>query len=212
MATQNVDQGSKQETASQAQSSQQQQAGSPLAERRHEGRIARRESMLPSLFGSGASLNPFSLMRRMMEDMDRMFEQIGFGSGGLQRSGGLTGGLWSPQIEVLERGGQLLVRADLPGMKGEDIRLDLVGDALILEGERHYEQQEEQGGIWRSERSYGSFRRAIPLPEGIDVENVDARFENGVLEVSLKLPQTQQSRRIEVKGGSAAKEQKAPMH
>lgn len=188
--------------------------------------ISRRESYVPASMRDIYSQSPFGLMRRMMEDMDQLFADFGLGSsilspgmgGRIQRGGGeLEGGIWSPRVDVVEKEGNLVVRADLPGMKQEDIKVEVLEDMLLLEGERSFEHEEEQGGIWRLERGSGSFRRAIPLPEGIDMQNAEARFENGVLEVILKMPETKsQGRRIEVKGGSggqvAAGTQKKPVH
>ncbi len=180
---------------------------------RREGGLSRREARAPMLRGSDLfTLSPFSLMRRMMDDFDRMFEEVGFGMGGLMPRGErpgeelARGALWTPQIDVLERGGQLVVRADLPGLSKDDVRVEVRDDALVIEGERRRERTEEGEGFYRSERSYGSFRRAIPLPEGVDPEQADARFENGVLEVSLPLPKGRpQAKRIEVRGGGEGK-------
>ncbi|KYF92241.1 hypothetical protein BE20_01635 [Sorangium cellulosum] len=171
--------------------------------------------------GAGGVFSPFTMMRRMMEDMDRMFEDFGLGGtlspfrqprslaeqGGGRGLSSFGGGLWSPHIEVGERDGQLVVKADLPGVTKDDIRVQLHDDALIIEGERRQEQQEQREGVSYSERSYGSFMRSIPLPQGVQADDVDARFENGVLEVCLKLPQQQQrGRAVQIKsgGGSAA--------
>lgn len=166
--------------------------------------ISRRESRGPIIGREAMPMTPFGLMRRMMEDMDQLF--IGFGGRGfIPRSGVLDEGLWSPQVDVLEKNGQLVVKADLPGMKQEDIHVELQRDQLVIEGERSFELEEEQEaeGVWSLERGTGLFRRAIPLPEGIDTESVHANFENGVLEISLKLPEPEpQGKRIEVKGGS----------
>ncbi|RKH85288.1 Hsp20/alpha crystallin family protein [Corallococcus sp. AB045] len=166
--------------------------------------ISRRESLAPGLGREAVPLSPFGLLGRMLEDMDQLFTGIG-GRGLAARSGVLDEGLWSPQVDVLERNGSLIVRADLPGMRQEDINVELLDDLLIIEGERSFEleEEEEAEGIWLLERSTGLFRRAIPLPEGIDTESVQANFENGVLEISLKLPEElPQGKRIEVKGGS----------
>ncbi|WP_437712124.1 Hsp20/alpha crystallin family protein [Sorangium sp. So ce448] len=165
---------------------------------------------------AGGVFNPFAMMSRMMEDMDRMFDDFGFGGllspfrqgrtmgepGGGRGLSSLGGSLWSPRIELGERNGQLVVKADLPGVTKDDIRVELRDDTLIIEGERRQEQQEQREGMSYTERSYGSFTRAIPLPEGVQVDDVDARFENGVLEVCLKLPQQQQrGRSVEIKSG-----------
>jgi HSP20 family protein len=95
-------------------------------------------------------------------------------------------------------------RYDLPGTKESDIRVEVMNNTLVLEGERKSGQREERGCVLRSEVSYGSFHRAIPLPDGVDVDSAKASFENGVLEVVLKLPEQHPAKRIEVKSGSTA--------
>ncbi|NNC03995.1 Hsp20/alpha crystallin family protein [Corallococcus exiguus] len=179
-------------------------ATSPGQDPRTGASISRRESQAPAIGREAAPASPFGLLRRMMEDMDQLVS--GFGGRGLTaRSGLLEEGLWSPQVDVLERNGNLIVKADLPGMRREDIHVEVLKDLLIIEGERSFEleEEEEAEGIWSLERSTGLFRRVIPLPEGIDTESIQANFENGVLEVSLRLPEElPQGKRIEVKGGS----------
>jgi HSP20 family protein len=133
--------------------------------------------------------NPLSLMRRMFEDMDDLF---GYGRGARLQP------MWNPDIEVIQREGSLVVRADLPGLAKEDVKVNVSGDELVIEGERRHEEQKEEGGIYHSERTYGSFLRRIPLPRGVDVGSCDANFENGVLEVKLSLPK-QEKRQIDVK-------------
>ncbi|MBN8232337.1 Hsp20/alpha crystallin family protein [Corallococcus macrosporus] len=186
--------------------------GSQAQEPRKGTGITRRESYAPITGREAIPLSPFGLLRRMMEDMDQLFTDFG-GRGLIGRSSVLDEGLWSPQVDVLERNGNLIVKADLPGMKQEDIHVELLSDMLVIEGERSFEKEEESEteGVWSLERSTGSFHRAIPLPEGIDTETVQANFENGVLEVSLKLPQPQpQGKRIEVKGGSGGQARLKP--
>ncbi|GMU10545.1 Hsp20/alpha crystallin family protein [Corallococcus caeni] len=174
--------------------------------------ITRRESLAQALGREAIPASPFGLLRRMLEDMDQLV--TGFGGRGLGLRGGLLEeGLWSPQVDVLERNGNLIVKADLPGMKQEDIHVELLKDLLVIEGERSFEveEEEEAEGVWSLERGSGSFRRVIPIPEDIDLETVQANFENGVLEISLKLPeQVIQGKRIEVKGGSSEKTRLKP--
>ena len=125
----------------------------------------------------GAELeSPFAMMRRMMEDMDSWF-----GTGRTSSTRGFT-----PALEVCEKDGKLLVRADLPGLKREDVRVHVDEDGLCIEGERKTEHEETRGGYFHSERSYGSFQRRIPLPRGADVSTCDASFDDGVLEVKSR--------------------------
>ncbi|HEX9942069.1 MAG TPA: Hsp20/alpha crystallin family protein [Thermoanaerobaculia bacterium] len=175
---------------------------------------ARRGLMTPaSLLG-----NPFGVMRSLVDEMDRFFDDfLGFGgpvrygrpglssgsqSQALSRGTGAGSGLWYPQIEVSERGGNLVVCADLPGTRKEDVHLEVHDDFLVLEGERRQEQEQNEGGWYRSERSYGRFYRTIPLPEGVNPDQAKANFKDGVLEVTIPLPrreeQQQRGRSIEI--------------
>ena len=92
---------------------------------------------------------------------------------------------WAPSVDVLTRGDDLVVRADLPGIKPEDVQVETEGNNLIIRGESSMEQKKEDQGYFYSERRYGSFYRTIPLPEGVNADNAQARFNNGVLEVTL---------------------------
>ena len=147
--------------------------------------------------------SPFSLMRRMSEEMDRtMARLVGQASGG----GGLS--TWVPAIEVAEREGQLQVQAELPGMKPEDVKVEITDDALVIQGERKEEREENQGGMYRSERRYGRFYREIPLPEGANPEQARAQFNNGVLEVTIPVAeQSSKRRQIPVSSGTAVSQQ-----
>jgi HSP20 family protein len=155
--------------------------------------------------------SPFTFMRRFMSDMDRLFGDFGFGAmrpplaPGFERSGGAA--MWSPQIDISERNGQIMIQADLPGLRQEDIRVNVEDGVLTIAGERSDEHEQNQGGVHRRERSYGSFVRRVALPEGVDADSIKASFENGVLEVSMSAPQRgSQGRQIPVqnKGSQGA--------
>jgi HSP20 family protein len=108
-------------------------------------------------------------------------------------------------MDVSERDGKYVIHADLPGLKPEDIKVEATNDALVIEGERKAESDETKGGVRRTERRYGKFYRAIPLPEGIDADQVKASFNNGVLEVSMPMPAQQSNRRqIPIEAASSA--------
>jgi len=161
--------------------------------------------------------SPFAFMRRFSEEMDRLFEDFGFGQGrlapvferGLDQLGALAGTAWAPQVEVLERDNELMIRADLPGMTKDDVKVDIADNAVVIRGERKSEREENEKGYYRSERSYGSFYRRIPLPSGVKAEEANADFRNGVLEITMPATQaTEEKRReIEIKGESEREEQ-----
>ena len=133
--------------------------------------------------------SPFAFMRRFNDEMDRLFQ--GFGKGGPS--------IWSPQIEVFERGGELVVCADLPGMTKDDVQVDITHNAIVIRGERRTEREEEDEGYYRTERSYGSFYRTIPLAEGVDTEKAEATFRNGVLEITMPAPERAERRQLEIR-------------
>jgi len=129
------------------------------------------------LLGNGLfGVNPFALMRQFTQEMERTF-----GNGGA----GVTADLWRPAIEVQEKDGKLRVSAELPGVKKEDIKVNVTADALTVEGERKHEKEEKREGYYHSERSYGKFFRSIPLPEGANTDQCSAQFNNGILEVTI---------------------------
>lgn len=148
------------------------------------------------------SSNPFSLMRRMSEEMDRVFQEFGLDHNGDNKVG------WSPAIEVVQKDGKLNIRAELPGLSLDDVKIEVSNDALTIQGERKVEHEENQGGVRRSERQYGFFYRTIPLPERADVEHASAKFQNGMLEISIPVPEQKESRRsIPIEGQSKSQEQ-----
>jgi HSP20 family protein len=166
---------------------------------------------------SGANVSPFAVMQRLMSDMDRFFEDVGFGGALLPqhlampdiRRGPSFEFTWWPQVDVVESGGKLLVRADLPGLKKEDLRISVEDDNLILEGERKIEKEGTEAGVYRAERSYGKFRRVILLPDGVDPDSGKAQFNDGVLEVSIDVPAREsRSRRIEIGAREAGAERR----
>ena len=106
-----------------------------------------------------------------------------------------------PQVETTLRGDRLVVRADLPGIDKDDVRVEIDNDVLTISGERRNEQRDERDGYFRSERSYGSFFRAIPLPEGVNTDQCEAKFNDGVLEISLPAPKQEdrKTRQIQIR-------------
>lgn len=142
-----------------------------------------------SLVPAQLSGDPFSLLRRMTSMLERTFDE--WPSLRLRAFDDLAltdPAAWSPKIDVVERDNCLVTRIDLPGMKKEDVTVEVSDGHLALSGERKRETEETKHNIFRKEREYGSFYRVVPLPEGVKLEDVKATFADGVLEVSVPLP------------------------
>ena len=181
-----------------------QQRNQVLERSRQSGGLERRGGY-PSLFVSPAdffSTSPFALMRRFTEEMDRLFE--GHGWRGISGRSDLA--QWAPAVEVKEQDGRLEVVAELPGIKENDVRVEVTDEGLVIQGERKQEHEEKREGYYRSERSYGQFYRLIPLPEGATADQARAEFQNGELRVSIPVPQ-QKTRQIPI---STVGERKEP--
>jgi HSP20 family protein len=140
-----------------------------------------------------------------------MFQEFGLGGGSLglrslfgspgerdpwRQSSSLEQRIWAPQIETFRRGDKLVVRADLPGLSREDVQVEIDDGVLSLSGQRSEEREENRDDFYRTERSYGRFYRSIALPDGVEAEDVEATFKDGVLEVTMPAPrQTDRSAR-----------------
>ncbi len=119
---------------------------------------------------------------RDLEEWERRFEDS-FAWPMLQSP--VAGRGWMPAVDVFEKEDKFVVKAELPGMKEEDIDVSVVGDRLIIKGEKETETEVNEEDYYRCERSYGSFHRSILLPSTVDASKIAADFEDGVLEVTL---------------------------
>lgn len=131
---------------------------------------------------------PLNLLRQMTSELDRMFDEPWT----LLRSSTDLGApdvpIWAPKVDVVTKDNKLVTRVDLPGMKKEDVVVEIEDGFLTLSGERKKEIKEEKDNVYREEREFGSFSRTVPLPKGVKAEDVNATFNNGVLEVTVPLP------------------------
>jgi HSP20 family protein len=157
--------------------------------------------------GLAAAQNPFAMMRRMSREMDQLMDSFferGFGS--LLREVGSRDDdwesrtLWSPRIDVQQRKDALVVRADLPGVRKEDVQVEVEDDALVISGQRREEREEggDDQGYRLVERSYGSFYRSVPLPQGANPDEIEATMRDGVLTVTLPVPEAARPKRITI--------------
>ena len=167
------------------------------------GGLERRGAYLPLNPSELLSMSPFALMRRFTDEMDRVFEGLGGRQG---KVGELA--LWSPAVEVREHDGKVEVVADLPGIRENDVKLEVTDEGLVIRGERKQEHEEKREGFYRSERRYGQFYRLIPLPENANIDQVHAEFRNGELRVTVPVPERQ--RRVREVPISTSGERKEP--
>jgi HSP20 family protein len=146
------------------------------------------------------------MLGRFVDALERMFAPFGGGRETFAPFGGGREGedRWAPRVDVRRENGTLMVRADLPGVERDDVRVEVEGDRLVIAGER-YDCSEAEGEPYRQECRYGSFLRVLPLPEGAEVEQGSATFENGVLEVRIPT-RDDQSRRRRIEVGARAAE------
>jgi len=160
------------------------------------------------LVPSRLARDPFALMREMTSEFDRFFGEPTrpfFRWPSLWKRAPEIG--WYPEIDVFEKDDRLVTKIDLPGMKKEDVKVEIADGQLAISGERKREAEEKGEDFYRSEREYGSFYRSVPLPEGAKIEDVKATFTDGVLEVSVPLPARPEAkmRKVEIQESKAAK-------
>ena len=132
---------------------------------------------------------PLNLFRQMTSEIDRMFDEpwtmFRWPSTDVASP---DAPIWAPKVDVVTKDNKLVTRVDLPGMKKEDVLVEIEDGFLTLSGERKKETKEEKDNVYREEREYGGFCRTVPLPKGVKAEDVNATFNNGVLEITVPLP------------------------
>lgn len=141
--------------------------------------------------------NLFSELNDIQREMNRLFDDF-FG----ERQSGLAEGAWMPAVDVSENETAMIVRAELPGMKQEDIELNLQDNVLTLKGEKKKETKEEQENFQRIERSYGSFTRTFTLSATVKQDAIKATFKDGILEINLPKAEEAHAKKIAISAGS----------
>jgi HSP20 family protein len=147
------------------------------------------------------ALSPFRGFYDMQGEMNRMVDEM-FGSLARGSRRGLNGDTeWAPAVDVVTKDGDIVVRAELPGIKQEDVDITFHNGVLTISGVRKAEEEKEGAGYYVRERRYGSFRRSLTLPEGTDESKIHACYENGVLEVTVEgAAAVQEPKRIQIEG------------
>ena len=145
--------------------------------------------------------DPFREMRSLQDEVNRLFTSS-FSRGNNESD--LMRGAWSPQVDIFENKNEIVLEAELAGMKPEDVEISIENNVLTIHGERKFEKNDESDNFHRVERSYGSFTRSFTLPPTVQSENANAEFENGVLRLTLAKREEAKPRRIEIKANGTA--------
>lgn len=140
--------------------------------------------------------DPFRDLTAFRDDINRLFTRT-FGESGEARS-------WTPAIDVFERDDAIVLKAELPGLGADDVNVEIDDNVLTISGERKFTDTVEENRYYRVERSYGAFRRSLTLPQGIKEDAVQARFADGVLEVTVPKAEVIAPRKVTIESGASA--------
>ncbi len=133
--------------------------------------------------------DPFSELGELRTRFDRLFGDL---TDGRERG-------WMPAIDVVRDNGDLVLRADVPGFKPEDVKIEVQDEILTISGEHEESTEEKDKKYVRRERRYGSFSRSMTLPAGIDAERIKANTRDGVVEVTIPLPKEAKKEKVTIK-------------
>jgi len=135
---------------------------------------------------------PFAELGELRGRFDRLFGELGDARGA-----------WAPAIDVVRDNGDLVVRADVPGLKPDEVKIEVEDNILTVSGEHEDTKEEKEADYLRRERRYGSFSRSVALPPGVDPKQIKATTGNGVVEVKIPLPKEPEKKRVEIKPRAA---------
>jgi HSP20 family protein len=142
---------------------------------------------------------PLRELSSLQSEMNRLFNTVFDAPPG--GNGGSTLRRWMPAMDLVESKEHFVLRADLPGLTEDDVKIELEDGTLTISGERKAEHESNEEGFYRVERAFGQFSRSLTLPKGVDPEAVSAHFDRGVLEVRIPKPEERKPRRIEIGAG-----------
>ncbi len=140
--------------------------------------------------------NPWSTLPTLQDRINRLFDEVFPASEGREDVGLFD---WRPVVDTYEKDDAIVIKAELPGVKKEDIAIDVRDNVLILKGERTHDKDIEEKSYHRRERFYGRFQRSFSLPEAVDPEKIEASYKDGILEVKLPKLETKKAKKIEIK-------------
>ena len=134
---------------------------------------------------------PFRELGTLQSEMSRLMNGMLEGNGRQSQN-------WVPALDVWETPTEVVYAFDLPGIREEQITIEVKDETLTVSADREKTEETSENGFYRFERRYGTFARAVGLPQGVDQDNISARYENGVLEVRVPKPEEQKPKKIEL--------------
>ena len=143
--------------------------------------------------------SPLGQVAGLQSDMARLMNQF-FGTAPGNGNGGAT---WLPAVDVAETDNELVLSFDLPGLSEDQISVELDENVLTVSGQRERKHEQKEENFYRYERRFGSFARSVALPAGVSENDIQANYENGVLEIRVPKPEEQRRKRIQIGGQSA---------
>ena len=144
--------------------------------------------------------DPFRDLRSLQDEVNRLFS-MSFPHSGRQDE--IMRGAWTPSVDIYQAKDEIVLEAELPGMKPEDVDVSIENNIITIRGERRFEKKDESDNYHRVERSYGSFTRSFTLPRNVVGDRAKADFKNGVLHVSLPKREEEKARKIQISGAEA---------
>jgi HSP20 family protein len=148
---------------------------------------------------------PARELHTMQSEMNRLFNTFFDSSTPSNGRGHAVARRWIPAMDVVEHDESFVLRADLPGLSEDDVKIEVEDNVLTISGERKSEHEQKGKGYHRVERAFGSFSRSLTLPEGVDADAIQASFENGVLAVQIPKPEQPKPRKVQISLGGATK-------
>ena len=165
-----------------------------------------RTDTTPATTVTGIWDTAFPLFHRLSRELDAMVDRFGMERPVFEH----TASAWNPAMEVSTKNNEFCLKVDVPGMKKEDVSVEVDDSHVVLRGERKQEKEEKKDGYFKSERSYGSFYRALPLPEGVKPDLAKAAMHDGVLTITMPMTKVEETmRKLEIGEPTSAKTIKA---
>ena len=137
--------------------------------------------------------NPLEMLMRFQDDLNRSLNPRS-----AQPREHVSQRVWSPSVDVFEDSDHIIIKADLPGIKQEDIDIEMTGDTLTIKGERRFEDEQRRENYVRVERSYGSFQRSFTIGIPVESDKVAATYRNGILELTIPKAEATKPKKVQV--------------